>query len=79
MQRVRQICNLLRTVMSVLVMATLAMGSFAQTGKGVIVGRVTDPTGAILRAARVEVQSGGQTPYRASRPQGATLARRVAL
>ena len=36
---------------------------FAQTGKGIIAGRVTDVSGAVLRAARVEVQPGGQSTF----------------
>src|SRR6266576_5924348 len=33
---------------------------FAQTDRGTVRGRVTDTQGAVLRAARVEVQPGGQ-------------------
>ena len=41
----------------------MGMPGFAQTGKGTIDGRVTDATGAVLRAARVEVQPVGQSTF----------------
>ena len=41
----------------------MGMPGFAQTGKGTISGRVTDASGAVLRAARVEVQPGGASTF----------------
>jgi TonB-dependent receptor len=43
--------------------AVLVTGAFAQAGRGTISGRVTDVSGAVLRAARVELELGGQYTF----------------
>src|ERR1700758_5135587 len=43
--------------------SVMGMPGFAQSGRGTINGRVTDVSGAVLRAARVEVQPGGQSTF----------------
>src|SRR5438477_2432007 len=43
--------------------AVLVTGAFAQAGRGTISGRVTDVSGAVLRAARVAVDPGGQYAF----------------
>jgi TonB-dependent receptor len=48
-------------VLYVLAAAFVVVPSSAQTAKGTISGRVTDTQGAVLQAARVEVQPGGQS------------------
>jgi len=54
-----QIC-VVATLVWVLAAAFVVAPSSAQTARGTIRGRVTDTQGAVLRAARVELQPGGQ-------------------
>src|SRR5262249_39488854 len=43
---------------------SLSLGSgFGQTGRSILTGRVTDASGAVLRAARVEIQPGAQWTF----------------
>lgn len=58
--RRRRVSFVMVTMLSIL--AAMPSG-VAQTGRGTIGGRVTDISGAVLRAARVEVQPGGQTTF----------------
>jgi TonB-dependent receptor len=48
-------------LLSPLFISLTAAPGLAQTGRGAISGRVTDSGGAVLQAARVEVQPGGQS------------------
>src|ERR1700758_211251 len=55
---------IVRWLMGMAVCASvMGMPVFAQSGKGTITGRVADVSGAVLRAARVEVQPGGQSTF----------------
>jgi len=55
---------IVRWLLGVAVCASvMGMPGFAQSGRGAISGRVTDASGAVMRAARVEVQPGGQTTF----------------
>jgi TonB-dependent receptor len=54
-----QIC-VVATLVYVLAAAFVVTPSSAQTARGTISGRVTDTQGAVLRAARVELQPSGQ-------------------
>src|SRR6201981_2041353 len=55
---------IVRWVMGMAVCASvMGMPVVAQSGKGTITGRVADVSGAVLRAARVEVQPGGQSTF----------------
>lgn len=59
-------------LVSVFVIVNLSMmatSGFAQVGRGTISGRVVDSAGAVLRAARVEVQPGGQAAVTDDRGQ----------
>jgi TonB-dependent receptor len=65
MQDIRSGCGLRSLFMALLLfplfISLTAAPGFAQTGRGAISGRVTDSGGAVLQAARVEVQPGGQS------------------
>lgn len=51
----------IRRLFGVILCASVTVtAGIAQAGKGTISGRVTDASGAVLRAARVELQPGGQ-------------------
>jgi len=55
-----------RRHLTVVLLSVLGLGltltpALAQTGRGMITGRVTDTQGAVLQSARVELQPGGQS------------------
>jgi hypothetical protein len=55
-----------RRHLAVVLLSVLGLGltltpALAQTGRGMITGRVTDTQGAVLQSARVELQPGGQS------------------
>ena len=62
--RKHRLYKLLQFISLSLVLASVNVGSgWAQSGRGILTGRVTDASGAVLRAARVEVQPGAQWTF----------------